>query len=168
MKDYDEDQHLVDSKAGSMIRIEGELITVRDQSLKRLLAVHSAGGKLPLDLRNKIIFFAGPTPGFDSGHGSIGPTTSWRMASYIPFLIEMGVRAVIGKGGFPEDTAETIRESSMLYLQALGGAGAYYGSRVKSIETVLYPELGPEAIFRLEVKDFPLIISIDNHGKIYP
>ena len=86
---------------------------------------------------------------------------------YIPFLLELGVKGFIGKGFLPDGVPEAIRRKKALYFQALGGAGAYYGSQMTAMEPIMFPELGPEAVFRIEVADFPLIISIDTRGAIF-
>jgi len=153
--------------AGTVTRITGELITVRDQSLKKMVEHIENGGELPFDPKGAYIFFAAPTPGYKENRASIGPTTSWRMGKYIPFLIELGVKGFIGKGFLPEGIPEIIKRRKALYFQALGGAGAYYGSQVTAMEAIMFEELGPEAIFKIEVADFPLVISIDTRGAIF-
>ncbi|HRZ79006.1 MAG TPA: fumarate hydratase C-terminal domain-containing protein [bacterium] len=153
--------------AGTVTRITGELITVRDQSLKKIVEMVKAGEKLPFETQNAYIFFAAPTPGYTENRASIGPTTSWRMGAFIPFLLDLGVKGFIGKGFLPEGVPEAIRRKKALYFQALGGAGAYYGSQMTAMEPIMFPELGPEAVFKIEVADFPLIISIDTRGAIF-
>jgi len=156
-----------DLNAGTVTRISGELITVRDQSLKKMMEHIENGGELPFKTEGTYIFFAAPTPGYKENRASIGPTTSWRMGRYIPFLLDLGVKGFIGKGFLPEGIPETIKRKKALYFQALGGAGAYYGSQVTAMEAIMFPELGPEAIFKIEVADFPLVISIDTRGAIF-
>lgn len=153
--------------AGMVTRITGELITVRDQSLKKIVEMVKKGEKLPFETKGTYIFFAAPTPGYTEHRASIGPTTSWRMGAFIPFLLDLGVKGFIGKGFLPEGVPEAIRRHKALYFQALGGAGAYYGSRMTAMEAIMFHELGPEAVFKIEVADFPLIISIDTRGAIF-
>ena len=153
--------------AGNITHLSGELFTVRDQSLRKLIDLYDETGKIPFDIEGSIIFFAAPTPGFVEGRASIGPTTSWRMGNYVEFLLDHGVKGFIGKGFLPSGIPELIRRRKAVYFQALGGAGAYYGAKTDKIDPILFPELGPEAIFKLEVKDFPLIISIDTRGAIF-
>jgi fumarate hydratase subunit beta len=153
--------------AGMVTKITGELITVRDQSLKKITEMVKNGETLPFELDGAYIFFAAPTPGYTEHRASIGPTTSWRMGSYIPFLLDLGVKAFIGKGFLPEGIPEAIKRKKALYFQALGGAGAYYGAQMTSLDQIMFPELGPEAVFKIEVADFPLIISIDTRGAIF-
>jgi len=153
--------------AGMMTKITGGLITVRDQSLKKIVEMVKNGESLPFEPLNSYIFFAAPTPGYAEHRASIGPTTSWRMAKFIPFLLDLGVKGFIGKGSLPDDIAETIKSKKALYFQAFGGAGAYYGSRMTAMESIMFPEFGPEAVFKIEVADFPLIISIDTQGAIF-
>lgn len=153
--------------AGTVTRITGQLITVRDQSLKKLIDHIQSGGELPFEIKGSYLFFAAPTPGYKYNRASIGPTTSWRMGRYIPSLLELGVKGFIGKGFLPQGVPEAIKRKKALYFQALGGAGAYYGSQVTAMEAIMFEELGPEAIFKIEVADFPLVISIDTRGAIF-
>lgn len=154
-------------KAGVLAKIGGELLTLRDQSASRLAKLIEAGSELPFPLDGAAVFFAAPTPGFDEGRASIGPTTSARMAAFVPLLLEKGVKYFIGKGAFPQHTVQTIIDNKAFYCQALGGIGAYYGSRINSMKLMLFPELGPEAIYKVEIEEFPLIISVDSNGGIF-
>lgn len=153
--------------AGTVTNITGELITLRDQSLKKIVEMVERSEELPFETKNSYVFFAAPTPGFAEQRVSIGPTTSWRMAAFIPFLLKLGVKGFVGKGALPDDVQETIIKNNALYFQAFGGAGAYYGSHITKMESIMFPELGPEAVFKIEVADFPLIISIDTKGAIF-
>ena len=153
--------------AGMVTEISGELITLRDQSVKKMVELVKSGEKLPFETKGAYVFFAAPTPGYTENRASIGPTTSWRMGKFIPFLIELGVNGFIGKGFLPDGIPETIRRNKALYFQALGGAGAYYGSQMTDMKPILFEELGPEAVFKINVVDFPLIISIDTRGAIF-
>ena len=162
------DGHSLNSlHAGMIARLSGELFTVRDKSMQRFVADIAQNGVAPLDVKDSLVFFAAPTPGFVNGTASLGPTTSWRLGSFVPLLLDLGALGFVGKGYFPEGIPEQIKRKHSVYFQALGGAGAYYGARISEPEPLLYEELGPEAIFRIEVKDFPVIVSIDTRGAIF-
>ncbi len=148
-------------QSGQIILLTGEMITLRDLSLMKLHEIYSNNKLMPINLSGAVIFFAGPTDGFDENKGSIGPTTASRMEKFFPMLAALGVKAIIGKGDLSSDAIKILKENSMIYLQAFGGAGAYYGKKVLSIETLLFPELGPEAVFKLNVEDMPAVIIID-------
>jgi len=154
--------------AGTLVALEGSLIALRDRSGARLSEAYRRGDPLPIALAGRIVFFAGPTPGLVTGHGSIGPTTSRRLAAYLPFLADLGIAAVIGKGPLDEAVCRTLQEKKVCYLQAFGGAGAWYGTRVCSLKTVGYTELGPEALYELTVRDFVAMMSLDTAGNRYP
>jgi len=154
--------------AGTLAALEGTLLTLRDRSLARLSATREKGEPLPVDLAGRIVFFAGPTPGFDTGHGSIGPTTSRRMALYLPLLADLGIVAVVGKGALDRSSCDLLAARRILYLQAAGGAGAFYGSRITSMKTIDYEDLGPEALYELTVRDFVAMMSLDEAGVTYP
>lgn len=156
-----------DLSAGQLIEIEGTLLTFRDQSTKKFVETLQRGDPIPFDLNGSFLFFAAPTPGFDEKRVSIGPTTSLRMAQFMPFLLENGVKAFIGKGGLTQDVVDSLISKKALYLQALGGIGAIYGSKIVSMELLLFPELGPEAIYKIQVKEFPVVISVDFNGGIF-
>lgn len=154
-------------KAGEIVRVSGQFFTLRDNSVKKLVDILKSGGKIPLDLSGAYAFFAAPTPGFRESRASIGPTTSARMAGFIPYLLDCGVRGFVGKGAIPDDAVGALRAHGGLYFQALGGVGAYYGSRVVDMRPLMFEELGPEAVFLVDVADFPLVISIDSGGGIF-
>jgi len=154
--------------AGEICYVSGSIFTIRDLSSSMLVEHYNREKMIPFEIENSLLFFAGPTPGFDFGRGSIGPTTTFRMAPYIDFFLKMRVSGFIGKGHLPDSAEDLIIKNHALYFQAMGGVGAYYGRKIESIEPVLFPELGPEAIYKLSVKDFPLVISIDTEGLIYP
>src|SRR4030042_113692 len=152
-------------RAGDVVLLEGRLCTARDQAHRRLVEALSRGDVLPLELRDEIIFYAGPTPVPEGKKsGSIGPTTSARMDPFAARLAEQGVAAFIGKGPRSQEVCRALAENGTLYLVAVGGAGALLGSRVKTIRTVAYEDLGPEAIYELEVEDFPVIVACDLQG----
>ena len=154
-------------RAGNIVNLSGEMFTLRDNSAKKLAAMLENGENPNFPLENSAVFFAAPTPGFEEGRASIGPTTSARMAAFIPKLIEKGVRCFIGKGALPKDAADAVIAGKAAYFQAFGGTGANYGSTVRSMDLMLFPELGPEAVYKVEVSDFPIVISIDPDGGIF-
>ena len=152
---YDEES-LESVRAGDAVVLSGVLYVGRDQVHKRLYELISE--RKPL----------GPSPappGFPLG--AAGPTTSMRMDPFSPLLIEKGLRLMVGKGPRSESVRNAIREYKGLYLQAYGGCGALYSSCIKSVETVAYPDLGPEALLRIRIEDFPAFAMIDSMGNLY-
>lgn len=154
-------------KAGEFVALSGDLLAMRDRTLARLSAMIARGESLPVSLAGRVIFFAGPTPGLTEGRGAIGPTTSRRMAAYLPFLCDAGPVALIGKGLFDEKETERLSSCNILYLQAIGGAGAYYGARAGGVTTVAFEEYGPEALFELTVRDFVVMMTLDGAGAVW-
>jgi len=145
--------------------MEGILYTARDEAHKKMVEAISRGEDLPIPLENQVIFYAGPTPAPPGKViGSIGPTTSSRMDSYTPVLLAHGLRGMIGKGNRSRQVVNAIKKFGSIYFIAIGGIAALLGKKVCKCELVAYPELGPEAIYRLEVKDFPLLVGIDYQG----
>lgn len=152
-------------KAGDNVLISGEIYTGRDAAHKKMVDALAGGEELPLDVTDKIIYFAGPTPAKPGqAIGSVGPTTSGRMDAYSPTLIAHGLTGMIGKGLRSEEVITAMKEHGAVYFAAIGGAGALIAKRVLEAELVAYPELGTEAIRRLVVKDFPAIVIIDSEG----
>lgn len=152
-------------RAGDAVSITGVLYTARDASHERLVSLIRRGQEPPFDFRGQIVYYAGPSPTRPGEPvGSIGPTTSGRMDAYSPFLIERGLKVMIGKGRRSEAVKTAIVKYGGLYLAAVGGAAALLARSVKSSRVVAYPELGPEAIFRLEVENFPAIVAVDSLG----
>ena len=151
---------------GEQILISGEIFTARDAAHKRFCDLIEKGEKLPIDLENRIIFFAGPSPTPPNAIiGSIGPTTSGRMDVYSPVLIrKCGLAGMIGKGGRSKEVVEAMKECGAVYFAATGGAAALLAQTVVSCETVCYDDLGAEAVRKLVVKDFPVIVAIDAKG----
>jgi fumarate hydratase subunit beta len=152
-------------KAGDRVLITGVIYTGRDAAHKRLFDLLREGKNLPFDIHGQIIYFVGPTPA-KPGHvlGSAGPTTSYRMDAYSPTLIERGLKGMIGKGMRSDAVKEAMKKYKAAYFAATGGAGALLAKRVKKAEVVAYEDLGPEAIRRLEVEDFPVIVINDVRG----
>lgn len=152
-------------KAGDMVKITGTIYTARDAAHKRMLEELDSGKGLPIELENQTIYFAGPAPAKPGEPiGSVGPTTSYRMDAYSPRTIELGLTCMIGKGARSKEVVEAMKKYGAVYLGAVGGAGALISRCVKSCEVVAYPDLGAEAIHKLEVKDFPAIVIIDSDG----
>ena len=152
-------------KAGDQVLLSGIIYTGRDAAHKRMTALIQEGKPLPFDVENQIIYYVGPTPS-QPGHvfGSGGPTTSGRMDAYAPTMLSLGLRGMIGKGYRNQDVKEAMKEYQGVYFGAIGGAGAYIGQCVQSCEIIAFDDLGPEAIRKLEVKDFPLTVIIDSYG----
>ncbi len=152
--------------AGDRVLLSGVIWTGRDQAHKRLVALLDEGRELPVDLRGQAIYFVGPCPAKPGMPiGSAGPTTSYRMDAYSLQLIrDCGLLGMIGKGGRTEPVIEAMKRYGAVYFAATGGAGALISRCVKSCELIAFPDLGPEAIYRLEVEDFPLVVAIDSAG----
>ena len=152
--------------AGDAVLISGPLLTGRDAAHKRLYDLLQAGGKLPVDLEGELIYFVGPTPARPGKViGSAGPTTSSRMDVYSPALLAAGLRGMIGKGYRGPEVREALVKYGAVHLAAPGGLGALLGSKITESEILAYEDLGPEAIRRLMVKDFPAVVAYDTHGK---
>lgn len=152
-------------RAGEPLLLSGVIFAARDAAHARFDAMLDRGEPLPFDLRDSVIYYAGPTdapPG--KIIGSIGPTTAGRMDMFAPRLYRLGLCATIGKGVRSPGVVETIQETGGLYLCAVGGAGALLASCVRSVEVVAFPELGCEAVRRLEVEDMPLLTAVDSFG----
>ena len=152
-------------RTGDRILLSGVVYTGRDAAHKRLFDLLTAGQDLPVDLRGQVIYYVGPTPAKPGRIiGSAGPTTSGRMDAYTPALLAYGLKAMIGKGQRSQAVRDAIREHKAVYLGATGGAGALLARRVKSCEIVAYEDLGTEAIRRLDIEDFPVIVINDCEG----
>lgn len=151
--------------AGDMVLLSGEIYTARDVAHRRLYDSLLKGEKLPVDLSQTVLFYAAPTPAPPKKIiGSIGPTTSYRMDFFTPKLIEAGLRAMIGKGNRSPEVVEAIKKHKAVYFGAIGGIAALMSRCVKKVELVAYEDLGPEAIRKLTVIDFPLVIINDFQG----
>ncbi len=152
-------------KAGDKVALTGVVYTARDAAHKRLVDLISAGKELPIPLDGQVIYYVGPAPAPPGKPiGSAGPTTSYRMDPYSPILIENGLRGMIGKGARSETVVEAMKKHSAVYFAATGGAAALISKSITSAEVVAYEDLGAEAIRKLEVKDFPLIVAQDCYG----
>jgi fumarate hydratase subunit beta len=152
-------------RAGDSVLVSGIIYTARDTAHKRLIELLDQGGTLPIDIRGQIICYAGSAPAKPGRPvGSIGPTTSCRMDTFTPRLIELGLKGMIGKGNRSEEVKEAIVKYKAVYFGAIGGAAALMARNVKKAEVVAYEDLGPEAIQKLEVENFPVVVVNDCHG----
>ena len=152
-------------KAGDSCTITGTIYTARDAAHKRLCELVAQGKELPMEIKDAIIYFVGPTPAKPGqAIGSAGPTTSYRMDAYSPTLISIGQTGMIGKGKRNEEVIAAMKEHGAVYFGAIGGCGALLSKCIKKAEIVAYEDLGAEAIRKLEVEDFPVVVIIDSEG----
>lgn len=151
--------------AGDYVYITGTVYTARDAAHKRMYEALEKGEKLPLDMENNIIYYMGPSPAREGRPiGSAGPTTASRMDKYAPSLLDLGLKGMIGKGKRSDAVKEAIVRNGAVYFAAVGGAGALLAQSIKSSEVIAYDDLGTEAIRKLEVENFPVIVVIDAKG----
>jgi fumarate hydratase subunit beta len=152
-------------RIGDEVEIMGVIYQARDAAHKRIVALMDKGEALPFELAGAVIYYVGPSPA-KPGHviGSAGPTTSGRMDAYAPLLIEKGLKGMIGKGLRSEAVTDAMKKHKAVYFAATGGAGALLAKRIVGNEVIAWPELGAEAVARLEVKDFPVVVVNDCHG----
>lgn len=156
---------VMDLRVGDQVSISGVIFTARDAAHNRLVETLKAGRPLPVDFKDQIIYYAGPTPAKPGKViGSCGPTTSSRMDAYTPTLLEQGLRGMIGKGPRSKEVIDSMKKHGAVYFAAIGGAAALIANSIKSVEIIAYPELGPEAIRRMEVVDYPCIVAINAEG----
>lgn len=152
-------------KAGDYVYITGTIYTARDAAHKRMDETLDCGKELPIDIKGNVIYYMGPSPAREGrAIGSAGPTTATRMDKYAPRLLDMGLAAMIGKGKRRQPVKDAIKRNGSVYFAAVGGAGALLSQRIIESEVVAYDDLGTEAIRKLEVKDFPVIVVIDSEG----
>ncbi|MCX7773975.1 MAG: Fe-S-containing hydro-lyase [Clostridia bacterium] len=153
-------------KAGEEILLNGTIYTGRDAAHKRMMELIKNGEPLPFDIRGQIIYYVGPCPAPEGKViGSAGPTTSGRMDAYAPKLIALGLKGMLGKGLRDKGVVDAIKEHGAIYFGATGGAGALISSCIKKEEIIAFPDLGPEAIRKLEVENLPCVVIIDATGK---
>jgi len=154
-----------DLSAGDSVLLSGVIYTARDAAHKRLVDLIDNGEKLPIDVKDAVIYYVGPTPAKPGmALGSAGPTTSYRMDAYAPKLLEKGLKGMIGKGLRSQEVVDSMIKNGAVYFAAIGGVGALIGKCVKKAEIVTYEDLGSEAIRRLEVEDLPIVVVIDSKG----
>ncbi|MBQ6420240.1 MAG: fumarate hydratase C-terminal domain-containing protein [Clostridia bacterium] len=152
-------------KAGDPVFLSGTVYTARDAAHQRLFRLLDAGAPLPFEIRDAVIYYAGPTPTKPDGRiGSFGPTTSARMDAFSPRLLDLGLAAMIGKGNRSIEVIEAIRRNGAVYFCAGGGFGALISRSITAVEEIAFPELGCESVKRLTVKDLPLIVGVDAAG----
>lgn len=151
--------------AGESVYLTGTILTARDCAHKRICGLINDGKQLPFTLKDAVIYYAGPCPAKpDKASGSCGPTTSARMESFAPSLLDLGLGAIIGKGEMNDEVREALKRNQSVYFAAIGGAGALYGNAIKKSECIAFPELLSEAVYRLEVVDFPAVVAYDCEG----
>lgn len=159
------EKEIINLKAGDIVQLSGIIITGRDAAHERLVNMINQGQYLPISLKNEIIYYTGPCPAKPGQViGPCGPTTSSRMDAYAPRLLDLGLKGIIGKGERSESVIKSIIENKAVYFAATGGAGALISTCIKKAQVIAFADLGPEAIYRLEVKNFPLIVAIDAQG----
>ncbi len=152
-------------RAGQSVLISGTIIAARDAAHKAMTEALARGEELPVDWHNQIVYYLGPTPAKPGNPiGSCGPTTSGRMDAYTPTMLEQGIKGMIGKGSRSPEVIESMKKNGVTYFAAVGGAAALISKSVKAYEVLAYPELGPEAVAKLTVEDFPAIVVIDSEG----
>ncbi len=152
-------------KAGDSVLLSGVIYTARDAAHKRLCELADQGKELPMDVKDGVIYFVGPTPAKPGEViGSAGPTTSYRMDAYSPTLIRLGLTGMIGKGKRNEAVVNAMKEHGAVYFGAIGGCGALLSRCIKKAQVIAYEDLGAEAIRRLEVENFPVVVIIDSQG----
>jgi fumarate hydratase subunit beta len=152
--------------AGDEVSVSGELLTIRDATAKRLLEIARSGQPLPVDLTRRVLYAVGASPP-QPGQivGSAGPTTIERFVTYLPFLFRSGVKGIIAKGELHGEIVGAFHDAGAVYLAAIGGLGALLGKQVVAAESVAFPDLGPEALYRFTVRDFPAVVIIDREGR---
>ena len=159
------DKALEELQAGDQVLLTGVIYTARDAAHRRIIDAVERGEEPPIDLKGQIIYYVGPTP-HRPGEviGSAGPTTAYRMDPFTPKMLELGMKAAIGKGGRGAEVRKAFSEHKAVYFGAIGGSGALLSGLITKMDIVAYEDLGTEAIRRLEVKDFPVIVVNDIFG----
>ncbi len=151
--------------SGDYVYITGIIYTARDAAHKRMCEALEQGKELPFDIKDNVIYYMGPSPARKGRPiGSAGPTTAGRMDKYTPILLDLGLKGMIGKGKRTDEVKQAIVRNGAVYFAAIGGAGALLSKSILSAEVIAYDDLGAEAIRKLEVKDFPVIVVIDSEG----
>lgn len=159
------DEDIRNLEIGESVLLTGVMYTGRDAAHKRLVEALDRGEKLPFDVNGATIYYVGPTPAKEGESiGSAGPTTSYRMDAYAPRLIEIGLKGMIGKGIRGKNVIDSMIENKAIYFGAIGGTGALISKSIVKSEIIAYEDLGAEAIRRMEVVDFPVIVAIDSNG----
>lgn len=157
---------LEELRAGDLVHLSGTMYTGRDQTHRRLCALLDAGMELPVDLAGQLLYYVGPSPARPGKViGAAGPTTSYRMDAYTPRLLDLGLKATLGKGSRSMPVREAMRQHGAVYLATFGGAGALLSQCIKSVQLIAFEDAGPEAMFRFEVLDFPAVVINDVQGR---
>ncbi|MDO8886424.1 Fe-S-containing hydro-lyase [Candidatus Oleimmundimicrobium sp.] len=152
--------------AGDKVLISGVVYTARDKAHERFIEVLKKRDKLPVNLEGQVLFYAGPAPAKPGKViGSIGPTTSGRMDLFTPYLLSCGLKGMIGKGSRSESVKKAIRENKAVYFVATGGIAALLSKHIKRAKIIAYEDLGPEAVYELELENFPVVVGVDCRGK---
>ena len=152
-------------RAGDYVYLSGTIYTARDAAHKRMYEALEKGEALPIDMQNNVIYYMGPSPAREGrAIGSAGPTTASRMDKYAPTLLDLGLKGMIGKGKRSQEVKDAIVRNGAVYFAAVGGAGALLSRSITESEVMAYDDLGTEAIRKLTVKDFPVIVVIDSEG----
>lgn len=160
-----EDEIVKQLRAGDIVYFTGVIYTARDAAHKRLVELIKDGKELPMDVKNSAIYYVGPTPAKPGrAIGSAGPTSSYRMDPYSEDLMKLGLKVMIGKGPRSKELKDALVRNNSVYLSAIGGAAALISETIKKCDLVAYPDLGAEAIYRLEVEDFMAIVTYDSVG----
>ena len=159
------DEMVLSLRSGDKVLISGVIFTGRDAAHRRMAENIAGNRPLPFDVRGQIIYYVGPSP-TPPGRvcGSAGPTTSGRMDPYTPLLLDLGLKGMIGKGKRSPDVIESMKKNRALYFGAVGGAAVLISKCINRMETVAWPELGPEAVFRMRVEDLPVVVLVDSFG----
>lgn len=159
-------ESLKNLRAGENVAISGVILTARDCAHKRITELIRKGEPLPFELKDAFIYYAGPCPAKEGmASGSCGPTTSARMDSFAPSLLDRGLGGMIGKGEMSDEVKAALVRNTGVYFAAIGGAGALYGKAIKKSQCIAFPDLLSEAVYRLEVEDFPAVVAIDSRGE---
>ena len=161
-----QDADIENLRAGESVLLSGTLLTGRDCAHKRICEFLDEGKELPFSLRGETIYYAGPCPAPEGkACGSCGPTTSARMDTFAPRLLDLGLKGMVGKGERSDEVTKAIVRNKAVYFAAVGGAGALYGNAIVKSEIVAFPDLLSEAVYRFEIRDFPLVVAIDSRGE---
>lgn len=160
-----DDETIKSLKTGDTVYLSGEIITGRDAAHKRISDCVKEGRPLPVELKNKTIYYVGPCPNKPGMPiGSCGPTTAYRCDVYTPLMLEQGINGMIGKGFRSAEVIEAMKKCPSVYFSGIGGAGALYADCVKEASVIAYPDLGAEAIYSLKIVDLPVVVAIDWQG----
>lgn len=158
-------EEIKELRAGDYVYITGTVYTARDAAHKRMEEALNQGSPLPLDLKDNVIYYMGPSPARQGRPiGSAGPTTASRMDKYAPKLLDLGLKGMIGKGKRSREVVEAVKRNGCVYFAAVGGAGAILSKCIKESKVVAYDDLGTESVRKLYVEDFPCIVVIDSQG----